>query len=104
MTAVTPFLPSFLLFQQEGHLIQSTLTAGLTAALTADVHHKGQAYVAMFNLATGLERLFKAVIIAEHMFRHASVAPTVEQLRVYRHSLRNLYDACKEIGGQPASL
>lgn len=76
-SAITPFLPSFLLFQQEGHLIQSMLTAGLTAALTADVRHKGQAYVAMFNLATGLERLFKVVIMpntcfATHRWRQPS--------------------------------
>lgn len=76
----------------------STLASGLTAARKAHDQDKGAVYVALFNLATGLERLFKAVVIAERMALHALVAPSKKQLRAYGHDLRGLYDTCAVIG------
>lgn len=76
----------------------SSLASSLTAARKAHDQEKGSVYVALFNLATGLERLFKAVVIAEHMALHALVAPSKKQLRVYGHNLRGLYDTCVVIG------
>jgi hypothetical protein len=70
----------------------------LTAARKAHDHDKGSVYVALFNIATGLERFFKAVVIAEHMASHALVAPSKKQLRDYGHDLRGLYDTCVVIG------
>src|ERR1700754_304605 len=93
-----PGSPRFLLFQQEGYLMASTLASGLTAARKAHDHDKGSVYVALFNLATGLERFFKAVVIAEHMALHALVAPSKKRLRVYGHDIRGLYDTCVVIG------
>jgi hypothetical protein len=86
------------LFQQEGHLMASTLASGLTAARKTQVHDKGAVYVALFNLATGLEWLFKAVVIAEHMAVHDMAAPTQKELRRYGHDLSGLYDTCVVIG------
>jgi hypothetical protein len=86
------------LFQQEGHLMASTLASGLTAARKTHDHDKGAVYVALFNLATGLERLFKAVVIAEHMAMHDLAAPTKKKLQDYGHDLGGLYDTCVVIG------
>ena len=100
----TQFSPSFLLLQQEGHLISSCLATGLTELRSANVHNKGAFYSALFNLSVGIERLLKAIIIMEHMLKNSLSVPTKKQLSGYGHNITELYDECVKIsiihGGQ----
>ena len=89
--------PSFILMQQEGHLISSCLTTGLTVLRCANVHNKGAFYSALFNLSVGIERLLKAIIIMEYMLKNKLSVPTKKQLRSYGHNITELYDKCVKI-------
>jgi len=89
--------PSFLLLQQEGHLISSCLATGLTELRSANVHNKGAFYSALFNLSVGMERLLKATIIIEHMLKNNLSVPTKKQLKGYGHNIVELYDECVSI-------
>jgi len=93
----TQFLPSFLLLQQEGHLISSCLAMGLTELRSANVYNKGAFYSALFNLSVGIERLLKAIIIMEHMLKNNLSVPTKKQLRGCGHNITELYDECVKI-------
>ncbi len=86
------FPPSFLLLQQEGHLISSCLTNGLTELRAANVHNKGAFYSALFNLSVGIERLLKAIVIIEHMLNNNLSVPNKRQLKRYGHNIVELYD------------
>ena len=105
--AMTPFLrsSSFLLLQQEGHLISSCLTTGLTQLRAANVHNKGAFYAALFNLSVGFERLLKATIIIDHMLKNNLSVPTRKQLKVYGHDILELYGSCVAISlAEPRKL
>ncbi|CAN7160413.1 hypothetical protein LJR022_000140 [Paraburkholderia hospita] len=97
MTVTPSFPASFLLLQQEGHLISSCLTTGLTELRSAHVHNKGAFYSALFNLSIGFERLLKAVVIIDHMLKNRLTVPTRKQLKHYGHDIRQLYDSCAVI-------
>ncbi|WP_167352700.1 hypothetical protein [Marinobacter adhaerens] len=92
------FPPSFLLLQQEGYLISSSLTNGLTELRSAHVHNKGAFYTSLFNLSVGFERLLKAIVIIDHMLNHQLAVPTKKQLQVRGHNIVDLYDECERIG------
>jgi len=83
---------SFLFLQQEGHLIHSCLTAGLTQLRSANVGNKGAFYAASFNLSVGMERLLKSIFIIDHMLEHNLTSPDDTQLRKHGHNLVGLYD------------
>lgn len=91
------FPQSFVLLQQEGHLIQSCLTNGLTELRAAHVHNKGAFYSSLFNLSIGMERLLKSAVIIDHMLRNNMQAPTVKQLKGYGHNIIELFGACSNI-------
>ncbi len=91
------FPPSFTFLQQEGHLLSSCLSAGLTELRVADVHNKGAIYSSLFNLSIGIERLLKAIIIIEHMLDNNLSVPTKKQLREDGHNINALYDMCESI-------
>ena len=55
--------PSYIWLEQEGYLISSCLSMGLTELRKADVYNKGAFYSSFFNLSVGLERLLKSIII-----------------------------------------
>lgn len=93
----TPFPPSFLLLQQEGYLIRSCLTTGLTELRSAHVHNKGAFYSALLNLSVGTERLLKAAVIIDHMLKHRLSVPTRRELKAYGHDLVQLHNSCVEI-------
>lgn len=93
-----PFPPSFLLLQQEGYLISSCLSTGLTALRAAHVHNKGAFYTSLFNLSVGFERLLKAIVIMDHMLNNNLAAPTKKQLQAYGHDIADLYNTCHTIG------
>lgn len=83
-----------MLLQQEGHLIRSCLTKGLTELRAAHVHNIGGFYAALFNLSIGIERLLKATIIMDYMLSNNLTAPTRKQLRHYGHDILELYKSC----------
>lgn len=89
--------PSFLLLQQEGHLISSCLALGLTELRAANVHNKGAFYSSLLNISVGMERLMKAIIIMQHMLNNDLLAPTKNQLKNYGHNIIELYDECVKI-------
>ena len=77
------FPESFLLLQQEGYLISSCLSNGLTELRAANVHNKGAFYSSLFNISVGTERLLKAIIIIDHMLRNDLAPPTRRELKGY---------------------
>jgi len=98
------FPKSFLLLQQEGHLIHTCLATGLTQLRNAHVHNKGEFYSALFNLSIGTERLLKAIVIMHHMLKNGLAVPTKRQLKEYGHDLTTLYTTCVEISDGEESV
>lgn len=97
MSYAPQFPASFMLLQQEGHLISSCLATGLTELRKANVHNKGAFYAALFNLSVGIERLLKATIIIDHMLKNNLSVPTRTQLKAYGHNILELYSSCVAI-------
>lgn len=97
MSTSAHFPDSFLLLQQEGHLIRSCLATGLTQLSKAHVHNKGEFYSALFNLSIGTERLMKAIMIIHHMLNNDLAVPTRVQLKGYGHDIKTLYSKCVAI-------
>ncbi len=95
--AQSQFPASFLHLQQEGYLIRSCLTTGLTELRSAHVHNKGAFYAALFNLSIGMERLLKANVIIDHMLNNNISSPSKKELKGYGHEIVDLYDTCKSI-------
>jgi hypothetical protein len=93
----TKFSPSFLLLQQEGHLISACLALGLTELRVANVHNKGALYSSLLNISVGMERLMKAIIIMQYMLTNNLSVPTKKQLKDYGHKITDLYDECVKI-------
>jgi hypothetical protein len=91
------FPPSFILLQQEGHLLSSCLANGLTDLRSANVHNKGAFYSALFNLSVGTERLLKAIVIIDHMLKNNLSVPSRGELKGYGHNILDLYDTCESI-------
>lgn len=85
--------PSYLLLQQEGFLIQSCITLGLSDLRSANVSDKGKFYSASFHLSIGLERLMKASLIIDHMLSHNMSAPTIKEMKKKGHNLTELFDS-----------
>ncbi len=92
------FTPSYLLLQQEGHLISTCLSLGLTELRNANVHNKGAFYSSLFNLSIGCERLLKSIVIIDHMLKNSLSVPRKKQLKGYGHNVIELYDTCVDIG------
>lgn len=97
MSRSSNFPDSYILLQQEGHLIHTCLAAGLTKLRNSHVHNKGEFYAALFNLSIGTERLLKAILIMHHMLRNDLAVPTKGQLKAFGHNLISLYATCAEI-------
>lgn len=91
------FPQTFFFLQQEGFLIRSSLTVGLTELRKANVHNKGAFYSSLFNLSVGTERLLKCIVIIEHMLQNQLAVPTKKELKAYGHDIENLYDKCQQI-------
>lgn len=91
------FPESFHYLSQEGHLISSCLSIGLTNLRAANVHEKGRFYTGLFNLSIGLERLLKSIIIIEHMANNNLACPSKKQMKSYGHNIEDLYNSCHTI-------
>jgi hypothetical protein len=95
------FADSFVLLQQEGYLIRTSLAQGLTALRNANLSDKGLYYAAFFGLSIGIERLLKVILILDHMARNSLNAPPTSTLRRQAgrtgHDLRALFAAAESI-------
>lgn len=91
------FGPTFLLLQQEGYLIHSSVTSGLTALRNAHIGDKGLYYTGFFQLSIGLERIMKAVVILDHMASNELAPPTPKVLKDHGHKLLPLFESIREI-------
>lgn len=87
------FSSSYLLLAQEGYLIRSCLTLGLTELRKANVGNKGAFYSALFNLSVGIERLLKVVIIIDHMLENKLSVLSTKELKKYGHNLIDLHNS-----------
>lgn len=96
------FSQIFFLLQQECYLIDSCLTTGLTALRNAHVGDKGRFYSAFFNLAGGLERLMKLVIVLDHMTHNQLKAPSTKEMRACGHDLLTLYSIVGRVANSSA--
>ena len=91
------FPDSFLLLQQEGYLIRTSLGQGLTLLRSADLGEKGHYYGAFFGLSIGLERMLKVIVILDHMSRNQLAPPSGAVLRKLGHDLQGLLTAVRGI-------
>lgn len=80
----------FRTLSQEGYVIQSCLTIGLTELRNANLNEKGRYYTAFFQLAIGIERLAKLALILDHMAQNELQAPGRPVVKGYGHDLRTL--------------
>ncbi len=91
---------SFFLLSQEGHLIKSCLTSGLTELHKANVYNKGNFYSALFNLSIGMERLLKVIVIVDYMLRNKLATPSSKELKNYGHNILDLYNSSFNIANK----
>ncbi len=94
------FPESFLLIQQEGYLMSTSLCTGLTALRSASLNNKGAFYSALFNLSVGIERLLKAIIIMEYMLNNNLQVPSKKQLKDFGHNIKELHKSAVEIANK----
>jgi hypothetical protein len=91
------FSETFLLLQQEGYLIQSSLLSGLQHLRNARLDTKGEFYTALFQLSIGLERLMKATFVINYMRENQLETPSNRELREFGHGLVKLFDHLSSI-------
>jgi hypothetical protein len=91
------FSTRWIKLQQECYLIEACLTQGLTALRQADLSKKGLFYSAFFQLAIGLERLMKIILIIEHMADNKLETPSLQTMKSFQHNLSKLYGKVREI-------
>lgn len=91
------FSTKFVLLQQEAFLARGSLSVGLTALRNAAFPDKATFYSGFFNTSTGLERVMKLVVVADHMIRNSFTTPTKAELKSYGHDLVSLYESCVDV-------
>jgi len=98
MARIKMYSNEYRLFTQEGHLTMSSLLGGLQSILQANIDDKnrGLFYSGLFELATGFERLFKIVLILDHMLKNECQIPTNNELRTFGHDIEKLYNKCSD--------
>jgi len=71
------FSRTFSLLQQEGHLARASLLTGIDFLLRANLDERkiGNFYSSFFQLAIGIERILKLVIITNHMLENKYKPP-----------------------------
>jgi len=85
------FTKEFRMMNQEGHLASASLLAGFEAVAKLDYDKAGTVYSALFQLATGFERIMKIAFILDHKINNDLANPTDKQLRKLGHSIMELY-------------
>lgn len=95
------FSPMWHLLDQEGCLAHSSLCAGLTFLRNANLgSKKGLFYSAFFELAIGLERTMKLLLILDHLAKNQCNGPDPEQFRRYGHKLLKLWTASQNLASE----
>jgi len=92
------FSHEFRMMTQEGHLASTSLLASFEALAKLDYDKPGTVYSMLFQLATGLERVMKIVIILDHKARNDLANPSDMQLRRLGHSITDLYLVLRSTG------
>jgi hypothetical protein len=88
---------TYLLLQNEGHLLQGCLRSALTALRASSSVERGTLYAALFNYSIGLERLLKLCLLLDHCVVSKGVFPTHAQIRDFGHNVSTLYTAAKSV-------
>jgi hypothetical protein len=91
------FDPVFFLMQREGYITRSCICTAFNELLGATVAQKGRLYIGFFQLAIGIERAEKLVIILDHMIENQLSPPGSKATRKFGHDLLQLHDNAKSI-------
>ena len=92
----------FVHLQNEAQLANNALLNGLSEIADADFsdYKKGKFYSGTFQLGIALERIFKLIIILNHMKNNKLTPPTSKEIRKDGHDIATLYKKVKEISGK----
>ena len=82
---------------REAALIRQLLGSGVTALGRADYVEIGEYYTAFFGLSTGLERLAKLIVVADHAISNGGQFPKPALVSDYGHNLKRLVDRVDQI-------
>ena len=93
------FDPIFFLMQREGLITRPCICTAFNELLGAGVSQKGRYYIAFFQLAIGIERAEKLVIILDHMIKNELAPPGEKATRKHKHDLLLLHDNAKAVAG-----
>jgi hypothetical protein len=89
----------FVHLQNEAQLANNALLNGLSEIADADFsdYKKGKFYSGTFQLGIALERIFKLIIILNHMKNNKLTPPTSKEIKKDGHDISTLYKKVKEI-------
>jgi len=88
---------TYLLLQNEGHLLQGCLQSALTALKRSSSVERGALYVALFNYSIGLERLLKLSLLLDHCVTNKGAFPTHAQIKSFGHDVGTIYKKAKAV-------
>jgi|GEM_PF-2371555 len=88
----------FRMMAQEGHLASTALLSAFEGMKKLNYDKPGTVYSALFQLATGFERIMKIAVILDHKTQHNLTNPTNAQMRSLGHSITDLYAYCRSAG------
>ena len=76
--------------RREAMLVQQLIGSGATALGRANYADKGEYYNAFFGLSTGIERLTKLILVADHAICSGGKFPSHSNIKNYGHKLHAL--------------
>ena len=75
-------------------LVQQLIGSGATALGRANYADKGEYYNAFFGLSTGIERLTKLILVADHAICSGGKFPSHSNIKNYGHKVACLNKKC----------
>jgi hypothetical protein len=84
--------------QREAQLAGEQVAMGVTVLGKANHAQTGLYSQAFFGISTGLERIGKLIVIADHAIQNIGRFPTNAELRKTKHDLRQILPMCEVIG------
>ncbi len=88
---------TYLLLQNEGHLLQGCLRAALAALWKSSSAERGPLYAALFDYSIGLERLLKLSLLLNHCVENKGSFPTHAQIKGFGHDLISLHNSAEKL-------